>query len=99
MTEISKQETVPYKAPEQGFTTEDEALDIVEVVQSENGVIYIGTDTWCHRVTLSVPMELLKGLAEAWAAGDDTEVISAVRDMLDGQDGELGFLSMLGIRP
>lgn len=99
MTEISKQETVPYKAPEQDFTTEDEALDIVEVVQSENGVIYIGTDTHCKRVTLAFPMELLKGLAESWAGGDDVDAISAVRDMFDGQDGELQFLSMLGIRP
>jgi hypothetical protein len=73
----------------------------MSTLTSENGVevdlpsFFTAEDT----VNLRIPVLLLVSLQRAWQndGPDNTQVVEAVRDLFDGQDGHLTFLDMIGV--
>lgn len=72
---------------------------------SENGVLCT-SEAWRQKstVTLEVPIPLLTALQAAWQGYDRVstqdeyaDIVRAVRDLFDGEDGALQFLAAIGI--
>ena len=88
-------ETVPHVPTDDQPHFLAEATEYVEVIQSDQGVVYLGTDRHCLRITLGIPLDLLEQLATAWELGHEVHLAHAVGQLFDGQDGELRFLKTI----